>query len=69
MELNSKMASNVNYPLFTNQQIFEMSDNELYRNISDFQNYIRRERKSGRDTKDAEVECAYLLKERDDRNN
>lgn len=58
-----------NFPLFTNQQIFEMSDGELHRNISDFQAFIRRERKMNRDTKEAEVECAYLLRERDERNN
>lgn len=56
------------YPLFKNQEILEMNDSDLQYNINEFQSYIRRERRAGRDTKDAEVECAYLIHERDLRN-
>lgn len=56
------------YPLFKNQEILEMNDSDLQYNINEFQSYIRRERRAGRDAKDAEVECAYLIHERDLRN-
>lgn len=56
-----------NFPNFTNGQILEMTDYELQQAINDFQSFIKRERKHGRDTKDAEIECAYLLQERDER--
>lgn len=56
-----------NFPTFTNSQILEMSDHELQQTINDFQTFIKRERKQGRDTKEAEIECAYLLQERDER--
>ena len=60
--------SNVNYPLFKNQDVLDMSDNDLMYNINEFQSYIKRERRSGADVRDAEEECAYLLNERDLRN-
>jgi hypothetical protein len=56
------------FPLFSNSKILSMSDQELQNNISEFQSYIRRERRAGRDTRDAEIECAYLLQEKDERN-
>ena len=56
------------FPRFSNGQVLEMSDYDLNGNISDFQAYIRRERKAGRDTYEAECECAYLINERDLRN-
>ena len=56
------------FPLFSNNQILEMSDYELNNTINEFQSYIRRERKAQRDTYEAECECAYLLNERDERN-
>lgn len=56
------------YPLFRNNEILDMTDSDLQYNINEFQSYIRRERRLGRDTKDAEVECAYLIHERDLRN-
>ena len=60
-------TSTRNFPLFSNRQIFEMSDYELQETINNFQSYIRRERKLNRDTKEAEIECAYLMQERDER--
>lgn len=56
---------NVNYPLFSNNQILEMSDSDLQYNINEFQSLIRREKRKGLNTKDAEIECSYLLNERD----
>jgi len=60
--------SRKDFPRFSNLQILEMSDYELNNHISDFQSYIRRERKFQRNTYEAECECAYLLNERDERN-
>jgi hypothetical protein len=60
--------STANYPLFTNNEILDLSDSDLQYNINEFQTYIRREKRLGRSTKDAEVECAYLMNERDLRN-
>ena len=67
------MADNVqqnrrDFPRFSNSQLMEMSDYELNNTIAEFQSYIRRERKSQRNTYEAECECAYLLNERDERN-
>lgn len=59
--------SNMNFPKFSNRQILEMSDYELQETINNFQSFIKKERKQNRDTKDAEVECAYLLQEKDER--
>lgn len=63
----SNHSGNMGFPRFSNRQILEMSDYELQETINNFQSYIKRERKQNRDTKDAEVECAYLLQERDER--
>ena len=67
------MADNVqqnrrDFPRFSNSQLMEMSDYELNNTITEFQSYIRRERKAQRNTYEAECECAYLLNERDERN-
>ena len=59
--------SNNSFPRFSNRQILEMSDYDLQETINNFQSFIRRERKQNRDTKEAEVECAYLLQEKDER--
>lgn len=68
MQDNVNSASrDQNFPLFSNDRILSMTDQELQTNINEFQAYIRRERRSGRDTKDAEIECAYLLQEKDER--
>jgi len=67
MSENAKQPRN-EFPRFSNSQVMEMSDFELNNTISDFQSYIRRERKAQRNTYDAECECAYLLNERDERN-
>ena len=56
------------FPKFSNDELLEMSDFTLNNSIGDFQSYIRRERKIGHNTMDAECECAYLLNERDNRN-
>lgn len=68
-----KMSDNVqqnrhNFPHFSRNQIEEMSDYDLNLNINEFQSYIRRERKARHNTYEAECECAYLLNERDERN-
>lgn len=63
----SNHGGNMGFPRFSNRQILEMSDYELQETINNFQSYIKRERKQNRDTKEAEVECAYLLQERDER--
>jgi len=60
--------SNNSYPLFSNNEILDLSDSDLQYNINEFQNYIRREKRQGRSTKDAEIECSYLMNERDLRN-
>lgn len=62
-------ASVSDFPTFSNRRIREMSDQELQETINKFMSYIRYERKQGKDTKSAEIECAYLLQERDERNN
>lgn len=67
MSDNTKQSRN-EFPRFSNGQVMEMSDFELNNTIGDFQSYIRRERKAGRNTYEAECECAYLLNERDERN-
>ena len=59
---------NNDFPRFSPSQILEMSEHELNNTINEFQSYIRRERKSNRDTYEAECECAYLINERDERN-
>lgn len=59
---------NNDFPRFSPNQILEMSEQELNNTINEFQSYIRRERKSNRDTYEAECECAYLINERDERN-
>ena len=66
--VNNSSMGGQNFPLFSNSKILSMSDQELQNNINEFQSYIRRERRAGRDTKDAEIECAYLLQEKDERN-
>jgi hypothetical protein len=66
---NMNSASVQNFPTFSNRKIREMTDHELQETINKFMSYIRQERKHGRDTRDAEIECAYLLQERDERNN
>jgi hypothetical protein len=65
--INSRQVNN-NFPNFSSSQILEMSEHELNSTINEFQSYIRRERKSNRDTYEAECECAYLINERDERN-
>lgn len=64
----SSVSAN-DFPSFSNRKIREMTDHELQETINKFMSYIRQERKVGKDTKNAEVECAYLLQERDERNN
>ena len=61
------MQRSSEFPLFSNGKILSMSDQELQNNISDFQAYIRNLRRSGKDSKDAEIECAYLMQEKDER--
>ena len=67
--MSASTASANDFPTFSNRRIREMSDHELQETINKFMSYIRHERKVGKDTKSAEIECAYLLQERDERNN
>ena len=69
MKTNSQAVQAVqDFPQFKNEQLLELSDYELNGLINDFQSYIRKERKAGHNTIDAECECAYLINERDERN-
>lgn len=65
--MQNNSSNNRNFPLFSSSKISSMSDQELQNNINEFQSYIRRERRAGKDTKDAEIECAYLMQEKDER--
>ena len=49
---------------FTNDQIREMSEEDLYKNIMSFKRKIREAYKTGKDTHPFEVEFCYLDHER-----
>lgn len=55
---------NFDFNSFTYDQIREMSEDDLYKNINSFKRMIREAGKSGRETHTFEVEFCYLEHER-----
>lgn len=53
-----------NFIPFTTDQIREMSEEELYKNINQFKRMIREASKAGKDSQPYEVEFCYLDHER-----
>ena len=54
-------------PLFSNKEIEEMDDNQLYQEIKNFKRLIYTIRKNHDDSKEAEEEISYLQVEAQDR--